>query len=263
MGKYIINGRYLADGNLDGYYLIDNTGKSIKASVKYVKRLAKSGDVTNAKVQVSVSGKELLRGIGINLTKLRVMPNKSSGVQEVGNIELSGIIRKQEKIVGYTIENKGKRFNISVKKCEDLCEQCQISNAELVSTDTGKEIVVDSDYEIKDFIVDKNKVLWNTKDKDLLVRAMMIKEGCIINGESVARKSDYLVVKYDGTISILNGTEFMCKYSILRDENLCTLCDTELKMDFEIVAKTFSEQVEVYKADDLLEWLICKPNNYN
>lgn len=260
MSTYKIMGRYIKNNKLDGYYLVDNTGKSIKASVKYVIRLTKKGSVENAKVQTSKNGYELLRGIGINLTRLREV-EEDSRVLSVGVDKILGIIKLRDKVIGYRVWANGKPFNISIQKCKEMAKQCRFSNAELTDNETVSEIKIDSVEELKNFLMDSRNRIFDVESKDLLVRALEILQGCVVNEQDIARKGDYVVVEHTGKIKVMQQKEFNSKYKIVDNED-CTLCETQLRgTDFKVSLKTFSEQTEVYGADSLSSWLICKPSN--
>ena len=142
---YSIVGRYMHGSAVSAYHIIGSDGKEFKASRELVCFLVGKGLVTNCKGQMN-DGDIVLRGVGINLTELPVLNERTGKVSNVDNVKAQDINDKKifiqfkitarlfqdGKCVGYVVRDAGgteKKLERSVVL--KLASDKKISNARI------------------------------------------------------------------------------------------------------------------------------------
>jgi hypothetical protein len=255
---YKIVGRFVGEEDKDktlNYYLVNNSGDKMKASIKYTTDLASKGLISNAKVQIKRDGQVLLRGNLVNLSRLPVMSNSITGLKIVGDSKIVGKIIRKDKIAGYVVESAGGNLSkLSYKKVVTLTSGNYIGNAELTRNKNNEVIVNVKDKNLEEYYMDRENRIYKKGSSDVKFRAVKQSSGGIINGEPFD-KGDYVLCGYKGKISIVKQKEFDSDY-IEVDSNFA-ICDLYIE-DIELNIERFDTSIEKVLPSEIESWLVFK-----
>lgn len=294
---YSVTGRYMDGQKIVAYHLVGSDGSQEAATKDRVSWLIGRNMIDNMKIQAGSNGNIILRGKGINLSKLPVfdmnkqefrsnqasvevansnVSTKKSNVpyaNAMGQFEIVKRIMFKNKCIGYELHDRnGKHYRKRRQEVLKLAVGKLICNAgvqKYTDKNSGETVLIlrgaGTDLsKLPILIVNDNGMIYDPSkaSNDLTVRgAYMKSNGIVRDGEGHSlkfRAGEFIICNADGKVSIVGNEEAKRKYTTKTD-CASAVCDDYLSNISKYSIEIFGNSPISLSAGMVKRWTILKP----